>query len=364
MIALIERLVAARLRLRGRRRRLLRGAPVPRLRQAVGQESRRAAGRRARRGRRAQARSARLRAVEAAQAGRAVVGRARGAPAVRAGTSSARPCRCSYLGEIVRHPRRRRGPDLPAPRVRDRPVRGGHAARRSRATGCTTAWSTWAREKMSKSLGNTLTIRDLVTRHDPAALRLFLLGTHYRSPARVGGGAAWRTARARSSACGARSTTRAKHAGPTAAGREGRAAAGRSRGRSGSGSSTRWTTTSTRREALGALLHRPEPRRCAPAARRASSARSCAGRPGARRRSAGALGPAAGPVGAGVDEAPQSIALDRASATGGAARSGTSSGPTRSVPRSSELGAILEDKPGRHRVEVEGRGERGPRLGT
>jgi cysteinyl-tRNA synthetase len=38
------------------------------------------------------------------------------------------------------------------------------------------------REKMSKSLGNTLTIRDLVGRHDPAALRLFLLGTHYRSP--------------------------------------------------------------------------------------------------------------------------------------------------------------------------------------
>jgi cysteinyl-tRNA synthetase len=38
------------------------------------------------------------------------------------------------------------------------------------------------RDKMSKSLGNTLTIRDLVTRYDPAALRLFLLGTHYRSP--------------------------------------------------------------------------------------------------------------------------------------------------------------------------------------
>jgi cysteinyl-tRNA synthetase len=38
------------------------------------------------------------------------------------------------------------------------------------------------REKMSKSLGNTLSIRDLVARHDPAALRLFLLGTHYRSP--------------------------------------------------------------------------------------------------------------------------------------------------------------------------------------
>ena len=38
------------------------------------------------------------------------------------------------------------------------------------------------REKMSKSLGNTLTIRDLAARHDPAALRLFLLFTHYRSP--------------------------------------------------------------------------------------------------------------------------------------------------------------------------------------
>ena len=39
-----------------------------------------------------------------------------------------------------------------------------------------------AAEKMSKSLGNTLTIRDLVKRHDPEALRLYLLGTHYRHP--------------------------------------------------------------------------------------------------------------------------------------------------------------------------------------
>jgi cysteinyl-tRNA synthetase len=30
--------------------------------------------------------------------------------------------------------------------------------------------------------GNTLTIRDWSPRHDPAALRLFLLGTHYREP--------------------------------------------------------------------------------------------------------------------------------------------------------------------------------------
>jgi cysteinyl-tRNA synthetase len=37
-------------------------------------------------------------------------------------------------------------------------------------------------EKMSKSLGNTLAIRDIVSRHDPEALRLYLLGTHYRHP--------------------------------------------------------------------------------------------------------------------------------------------------------------------------------------
>jgi cysteinyl-tRNA synthetase len=37
-------------------------------------------------------------------------------------------------------------------------------------------------EKMSKSLGNILTIREMVKRHDPEAIRLYLLGTHYRSP--------------------------------------------------------------------------------------------------------------------------------------------------------------------------------------
>ena len=37
-------------------------------------------------------------------------------------------------------------------------------------------------EKMSKSLGNTLAIRELVQRHDPEAIRLCLLGTHYRNP--------------------------------------------------------------------------------------------------------------------------------------------------------------------------------------
>ncbi len=37
-------------------------------------------------------------------------------------------------------------------------------------------------EKMSKSLGNFFTIREITAKFSPEALRLFLLGTHYRSP--------------------------------------------------------------------------------------------------------------------------------------------------------------------------------------
>jgi cysteinyl-tRNA synthetase len=37
-------------------------------------------------------------------------------------------------------------------------------------------------EKMSKSLGNTLWIREILKRHDADALRLWILGTHYRNP--------------------------------------------------------------------------------------------------------------------------------------------------------------------------------------
>jgi len=37
-------------------------------------------------------------------------------------------------------------------------------------------------EKMSKSLGNFVTIQDVLERNDPEGLRYFLLGTHYRGP--------------------------------------------------------------------------------------------------------------------------------------------------------------------------------------
>jgi cysteinyl-tRNA synthetase len=38
------------------------------------------------------------------------------------------------------------------------------------------------KEKMSKSLGNFFTIRDILEKYDAEAVRLFLLSTHYRSP--------------------------------------------------------------------------------------------------------------------------------------------------------------------------------------
>ncbi len=38
------------------------------------------------------------------------------------------------------------------------------------------------KEKMSKSLGNIFTIREVLNRYDPEVLRFFLLSTHYRSP--------------------------------------------------------------------------------------------------------------------------------------------------------------------------------------
>ncbi len=38
------------------------------------------------------------------------------------------------------------------------------------------------KEKMSKSLGNFVTIRDVLRDHDPEALRFFLISSHYRSP--------------------------------------------------------------------------------------------------------------------------------------------------------------------------------------
>ena len=56
------------------------------------------------------------------------------------------------------------------------------AAGRSRATGCTTACSTVNGAKMSKSLGNFFTVRELLDEAPGEAIRLALLSAHYRDP--------------------------------------------------------------------------------------------------------------------------------------------------------------------------------------
>ena len=118
----------------------------PGLRQALRQVARRAARRRARRRRRLEGGSARLRALEALQAGRAdlevAVGRRPAGLAHRVLGDEPRPAR-----RAVRHPRRRPGPAVPAPRERDRAVGGRRTAARSSTTGCTTASSASTRRR-------------------------------------------------------------------------------------------------------------------------------------------------------------------------------------------------------------------------
>ena len=84
----------------------------------------------------------------------------------------------------VRHPRRRRRPDVPAPRERDRAV-GGRARRaRSRATGCTTACVDDRRredvEVAAATSSSCTSVLAELSRPRPCAL--FVLGAHYRSP--------------------------------------------------------------------------------------------------------------------------------------------------------------------------------------
>ena len=122
IIAMIERLIDGRPRLRGRRPRAVLGRQLRRLRQALAPRSGRDAGRRARRSGAVQARPGRLRAVEAVHRRPARLGFALGP----------RPARLAHRvlgdgrgapGRDHRHPRRRRRPAVPAPRERDRAER-------------------------------------------------------------------------------------------------------------------------------------------------------------------------------------------------------------------------------------------------
>jgi cysteinyl-tRNA synthetase len=97
------------------------------------------------------------------------------------------------------------------------------------------------KEKMSKSLGNTLSIREIVKRHSPDTLRLWMLGTHYRNLIE------WSEERVEESKRALERLTRLLH--DAAAVRDGgaRRRCPRHSRSSARASRRRWTTTSTRR---------------------------------------------------------------------------------------------------------------------
>ncbi len=83
----------------------------------------------------------------------------------------------------VRHSRRRPGPQVPASRERDRAE-----LRRPRGAKFVNLWMhngfvNINNEKMSKSLGNFFTVREVFTKlRHPEVMRYFLLSSHYRGP--------------------------------------------------------------------------------------------------------------------------------------------------------------------------------------
>jgi hypothetical protein len=107
----------------------------------------------------------------------------------RAGTSNARPWRTNCWGQL-RHPRRRHRPRLSAPRERVAQSRCAHPEGRFARIWMHNGFLNVEGEKMSKSLGNFFTVRDLLTEYKRdfgipnfgPAIRLRLIAGHYRSP--------------------------------------------------------------------------------------------------------------------------------------------------------------------------------------
>ena len=220
----------------GERRRALLGRAASRdYGQLSGKRLDGPARRRARRGRRGKRDPLDFVLWKARQARRARAGSRPGARAGPAGTSSARRCRRRCLGDALRHPRRRHGPEVPAPRERDRADLRGLRARRSCNVWMHNGFVNVDDEKMSKSLGNFFTVRDVLERGARS-------GGHALLPARAATTAGRSTTRSDSLDAGRRGAERLY-----LALRGVRAGAGAPRRRRRSASSRRWTTTSIRR---------------------------------------------------------------------------------------------------------------------
>ena len=153
---------------------------------------------------------------------------------------------------VVRHPHRRRRPRLPAPRGRDRPVRGRHRASRSCGPGSTARTSRWTARRWPSRPATSPAVGELVEAGvSPRALRYALLAVHYRAPLNftdeslaAAGGRAW----SGSTRCWRRSRPTARTA-PTTRPSPALLDATRARVRG-----RRSTTTSTCRAALAALF--------------------------------------------------------------------------------------------------------------
>ena len=155
-----------------------------------------------------------------------------------------------YLGATLRHPRRRAGPGVPAPRERARAV-----ARRP-ATASPDYWMhnglvTMAGEKMSKSLGNTLLVREIVRERRAVEVRYYLGAAHYRSTIEYSADGA---GRGRGGLPAHRELRRARLGGRRAP---------RARRGAGSRSPPPWTTTSACRP-RSACVHDDRPRAATP----------------------------------------------------------------------------------------------------
>jgi cysteinyl-tRNA synthetase len=80
-------------------------------------------------------------------------------------------------GRDLRHPRRRHRPAVPAPRERDRPERRRQRPSRSPRFWMHNGFVNVDNEKMSKSLGNFFTIRDVLEKFDAETVRFFIVRT-------------------------------------------------------------------------------------------------------------------------------------------------------------------------------------------
>ena len=172
-----------------RRRRVPVRRDGPGLRPARPPVARRHARRRRRaRGvrRRAEAPPGRLRAVEAGQAGRAVVavavGRRPAGLAQRVRRDEPRPARRGLRPALRRH-----GPALPAPRERAGPGGGARRALRHPLDAPRLRRRRRGREDVQEPRQRD-NLLDLLDHYDERTYRMLLLQSHYRSPVRVGVG--------------------------------------------------------------------------------------------------------------------------------------------------------------------------------